>query len=269
MQNKAIFCLFWAFFAYFTSASPSVGDLVNEIIGDTSSKHARTKFVHQLEIRLKKVSKKFGLDKHRRLSQKEALKLHDTVEKASGEHTIYSGGSTNDEITCIHVVPQSFFSPYTSQKVIDSDLHNIYISQSINFDDKKTYKGVYKFTEVPNAEADMIYNGSVKGVNDAEVAHNISKYGCKISTKSRKFEPNDEAKGRVARTCAYIITRYNWLLPKMEELIDINTMVDWHEKFPPTKLEIEREAEIFKEQGNHNPYITQPVSYMREVWLSK
>ncbi|MEI6627796.1 MAG: endonuclease [Alphaproteobacteria bacterium] len=51
------------------------------------------------------------------------------------------------------------------------------------------------------------------------------------------------------------------------ELIDIKTMVEWHEKYPPSEPEKKREAEIFKVQKNHNPYITQSASYMREVWL--
>ena len=106
-----------------------------------------------------------------------------------------------------------------------------------------------------------------KELSYAKYNKNISKYGCKVSTKDKKFEPNDEAKGMAARACAYILTRYQWLLPRMNELIDIKTMVEWHEKYPPSEPEKKREAEIFKVQKNHNPYITQSASYMREVWL--
>ncbi|MCX7342795.1 MAG: endonuclease [Proteobacteria bacterium] len=268
MLRIAIFYFFWAFFSYFSNASASMStcasDTVNELLNDTKVEHFNTKSLYKLGRRLGHVSAKFKLDHHTRFSHPEALQLLGGVQKVSGEHTIYTGGSAKNATDFIHVVPQSFFSPYTSQKVINSDLHNIYASQSINFDSSNS---VYKFAAVPDSKADIIYNGSVKGVNDADVAKNISKYGCKVSTKDKKFEPNDEAKGMAARACAYILTRYQWLLPRMNELIDIKTMVEWHEKYPPSEPEKKREAEIFKVQKNHNPYITQSASYMREVWL--
>lgn len=266
MQNITFFFMILAIPPYFLNASSNVSDIVKTALNeqDLDIDHNKRKALYKLTKKLDQVNKKFRLDRQTRFSYTAAVQLYHTVQKASGEHTIYTGGNIKDPTDFVYLVPRSFFSPYTSHiQVINSDLHNFGISQSINFEGKK----VYKFAEVADSEADTIYNGSVKGVSDAEVAKNISKYGCKISTKNKKFEPNDDAKGKVARACAYILTRYQWLLPKMEELIDIETMVNWHEKHPVTEAEKKREAEIFKAQGNHNPYITQPIGYMREVWM--
>ena len=262
MRRITTFYLILAFFSYFSNASASVNDTVNDLLNDTKVEHSNTKFIYKLTIRLHKVCAQFKLDNQIRFSHIEALQLLGGVQKASGEHSIYSGGSSGDVINCGHVVPQSFFH---NVKVVKSDLHHIYPAhQSINFAREK-----YKFAAVPDAEADVIYNGSVDGVDDSEIVKNISKYGCKISSKNKKFEPDDESKGKVARACAYFFTRYSWMLQKMSEVIDISTMVEWHEKYPPNEAEKKREAEIFKVQKNHNPYINQSASYMREVWLCK
>ncbi len=261
MRMVITFYLFWAFFSYFSNASASAKGIVNDILSDTNAEHFSTKSIYKLTRRLDNVSKKFNLDHQRRLSYVEAIQaLNGVVQKASGEPSIYTGGSSSDVVDCGHVVPQSFFHHV---KVMKSDLHHIYPSyHSINFAREK-----YKFAEVADAKADLIYNGSVEGVSDSEIVKNISQYGCKISSKNKTFEPNNESKGKVARACAYFFTRYSFLLAKMSEVIDINTMIEWHEKYPPSEHEKKREAEIYKVQKNHNPYITQPVSYMRESWL--
>ena len=249
------------FFNYFSYASASENSIVNDMLNDSGFDYSNTKSVYKLTRRLDNVNKKFNLDHQRRLSYVEAIQaLNGAVQKASGEHSIYTGGSSGEAINYGHVVPQSFFH---NVKVMKSDLHHIYPAhQSINLAREK-----YRFAVVPDEEADLIYNGSVDGVDDSEIIKNISKYGCKISSTQKKFEPNDESKGRIARACAYFFTRYTWLLPKMSEVIDINTMIEWHEKHPASELEKKREAEIYKVQKNRNPYITQPTSYMREAWL--
>ena len=261
---------FLALFTYFTEASASTQSIVNDILNEPSRnspiEYSSAKSFYKLTKRLDSVCKQFSLGHQRRLSYHEALQaLNGVVQKASGGHAIYSGGSHNDAINCGHIVPQSFFH---NVYVMKSDLHHLYLAyQSINFSREK-----YKFAMVPDKEANIIYNGSIKGVEDSDIVKNISKfskYGCKISEKSKKFEPDDDAKGKIARACAYFFTRYPWLLQKMSDVIEISTMVEWHEKFPPGDSEKKREAEIFKIQKNHNPYITQSNCYMREVWLPK
>ena len=263
MQNIMFLFLTTIFCSNFLNASSDISEVVKEVLNDNDTYHHKRKFLYKLTKKLGTVNKKFRLDRQIRFSHLEARQLYNAVQKASGEYTIYTGGDNKDPTDFVYIVPQSFFSPYTNHiQVINSDLHNFGISQSITLDSKK----VYKFAEVSDSDADIIYNGAIKGIDDAEVAKNISKYGCKISVKNKKFEPNDEAKGKVARACAYILTTYQWLLPKMDELIDIETMLEWHEKHPVTEAEKKREEEIFKAQGNHNPYIRQEASYMREIW---
>jgi endonuclease I len=212
-----------------------------------------SKNIIPLSQRLNNVNNKFNLAKQRRLKYKKSLKaLHGAVQFASKELPIYSELQINDSINCEHIVPKSFFhhSPCYDTKTMESDLHHLYPAyQSINL-----LRGNRGFTDIE------IYQVCDQGNN----AYKVSKL--RIS-KNNKFEPNNDSKGKVARECTYFFTRYTCLIAKMSEVIDIITMVEWHEKYLPSETERKREAEIFKVQKNHNPYITQPVNYMREAWL--
>lgn len=225
-------------------------DLVNEILETDNDVDLRQ--------RLKKTTDQFKLSKHKRINYKLAiLSLHGIIQVRSKEPPIHYENKSSDEINCEHIVPQSFFH---YAEVMRSDLHHLYPTyKSINL-----VRGNCKFAEIPDEEAEFIYLIESK-LPPSEKTFRMNT--CKISKLPGTFEPSDKSKGRVARACAYFFTRYSELLSKMPQVIDINTMVEWHEKYPPDSSEKKREQAVFYVQKNHNPYITQYTGYMREVWL--
>ena len=250
MQKTIVIILLTFFHTYLWGCTD---DLVNEILGT----HNKVRPKQRLKQRLKTAKENFNLVDNRRLNYKLAtIAIHGLIQKSSKECPIYYGYKANDEINCEHIVPQSFFRHIA---VMSSDLHYIYPAyKSINL-----IRGNCKFAEIPEEKAEFIY---LRGSNQPSPKNTSCKNTCKIS-KHGIFEPNDESKGRVARACAYFFTRYPKFLAKMSQVIDIHTMISWHEKYPPERSEKKREKAVFYVQKNHNPYITQSISYMREIWL--
>ena len=71
-----------------------------------------------------------------------------------------------------------------------------------------------------------------------------------------KFEPRDEAKGRIARAMLYFVLRYQNYQSFMngQEVI----LRQWHEDFPPDAVSRKRNEDIFGYQNNRNPFIDYP-----------
>jgi len=87
-----------------------------------------------------------------------------------------------------------------------------------------------------------------------QLNYNISPYGqcnMKIDFKNKLVEPPIRARGAIARTYLYMITKYNIFLPKAQK----DLFKNWDKIFPVTKWECEREKMIFNIQGNRNNYI--------------
>jgi hypothetical protein len=90
------------------------------------------------------------------------------------------------------------------------------------------------------------------------------------------FEPADEFKGDFARSYFYVVTAYQDLAPYWNSpMLNKNTypvwkpwaielLKQWHEQDPVSIKEILRQEEVFKIQGNRNPFIDYPelVSYI-------
>lgn len=93
------------------------------------------------------------------------------------------------------------------------------------------------------------------------------------------FEPADEFKGDFARSYFYVVTTYQDLAPYWNSpMLDKNTypvwkpwaielLKQWHEQDPVSIKEVLRQEEVFKVQGNRNPFIDYPdlVNY---IWGS-
>ncbi|HEX6059351.1 MAG TPA: endonuclease [Gemmatimonadaceae bacterium] len=76
------------------------------------------------------------------------------------------------------------------------------------------------------------------------------------------FEPRDSKKGDIARALLYFYVRY-----AMAEDFDVDlsnfeieeaTLLQWHEQDPPDAFEQQRNALVFRAQGNRNPFIDRP-----------
>ncbi len=93
------------------------------------------------------------------------------------------------------------------------------------------------------------------------------------------FEPADEYKGDFARGYLYFAVRYltgnNHLNCSVSEMIQdngidfepwaISMLLKWHKADPVSKRELKRNDEIYKIQGNRNPFIDNP-EYADLIW---
>jgi endonuclease I len=72
-----------------------------------------------------------------------------------------------------------------------------------------------------------------------------------------RFEPRDQQKGQTARAVLYFLIRYG----NSGNFVDAtqqNTLLQWHEQFPPGSIELQRNEDVFEVQDNRNPFIDHP-----------
>ncbi len=72
-----------------------------------------------------------------------------------------------------------------------------------------------------------------------------------VDFKARKFQPREEVRGMLARISFYMEKTYGIKLSKeRRRLLEI-----WDREHPVNAWECERDARIFKVQGDHNPFV--------------
>lgn len=154
------------------------------------------------------------------------------IKKSNHVGSSYSWDSWNRE----HIFTQTKF-PNSAD-----DTHNIYACEGkIN-----QIRDNYKFGEA---------SGSTIEVFDHDT-------GCKLS--NNKFEPNDEAKGEVARACLYVSVTYPEY--KLTDIFEsVATCLKWHAEHPVTNREIFRNNKVYNLQLNRNPFVDHP-SYANKLY---
>ena len=156
-----------------------------------------------------------------------------------------SGGSIwNRE----HVWPQS--KGWFTTSGAGSDLHHLRPEDpSVN-----TSRGNKPFAEVSNGS--LVILSSTNG----SVSSNC--YG-----NSSYFEPQDDAKGDVARIIFYLLTRYtesdSYKISAVAQSMEL--LLEWNELDPVDEWEMTRNDKIESYQGNRNPFIDYP-SLAEEIW---
>ncbi len=135
-----------------------------------------------------------------------------------------------------HVFPQSYFK---SQLPMRSDLHHLMAT-----------------LEHPNGMRGNLPFGLVQGGVDYRNEAGARRGG-------GFFEPPDFTKGRVARAMLYFYARY-----RREAFFDadsarfwnaqVDTLLDWNRRFPPTVEERRRNDQVESFQGNRNPFADDP-----------
>lgn len=134
-----------------------------------------------------------------------------------------SGSVFNTE----HTFPQS---KYDSDEPMRSDLHHLFPTSS----PANSRRGNDPFGRVTSP--DWQVGGSRSGGN--------------------RFEPRDAQKGATARAMMYFVLRYrdyaNFYAPQE------NTLLQWHRRFPPDRVERVRNRDIFRYQKNRNPFVDHP-----------
>lgn len=153
-----------------------------------------------------------------------------------------NSNSLSDKVTlnCEHVVPQSWFD---KRQPMRGDLHHLFACDpSCN-----SRRGNSPYADFP----DYVPESYILGIQE----------GCGKSDEG-KFEP-EYGKGIVARATFYFMTRYIGIMDN--NLVNLEVLLEWHQKFPVSLYEKHRNLAIYDLQGNRNPYIDFPES--AEKWI--
>lgn len=154
-----------------------------------------------------------------------------------------------------HAFPKSWWGGSSSTPAY-VDLYHLYPSEM----KANSAKSNWPLGEVSNAST--FDNGVVR------VGTPVSGQG---GGSTRVFEPNEEYKGDFARTYFYMVTcysnltwasQYSWMLrqgsyPTLQDWA-ITMLLRWNEEDPVSEKERNRQEEVYKVQGNRNPFIDRP-----------
>lgn len=165
-----------------------------------------------------------------------------------------------------HCMPRSWWAEKDKYSSYDAngDLHNIFPSDY----EANQAKGNLALGEVGIAVFD---NGVSK------VGNNTFPKGY----RGQVFEPADEYKGDFARVYFYMVTCYedyahSWRGTAVNTMLQKNTypglqpwavamLLEWHRKDPVSEKETKRNAEVYRRQGNRNPFVDNP-ELAEHIW---
>jgi len=169
----------------------------------------------------------------------------------TGTSVSFSGfGGSNGDTNREHVWPKDGGEAFPKTSGPGSDAHHLRPCET----NLNSTRGSKSYDEVPQTASNI-------------VAQNGSKsYGNLCYTSGSFFYPGKGYRGATARILFYVQTRwgdqYNLTFVDSagsnKTIGKISTLLKWHLEEPPTDEEIRRNEEVFKEQGNRNPFIDHP-----------
>lgn len=181
-------------------------------------------------------------------------------------YAIYLGGTIQNREHCM---PRSWWGKRDKYSSYDAngDLHNIFPSDYA----ANAAKGNLPLGEVGITSFD---NGVSK------VGNNTYPNGY----RGQVFEPADEYKGDFARVYFYMITcyedyAYDWKTDATKSMLQsvaypgfqpwaLEMLIEWNNEDPISEKEIVRNNEIYRIQGNRNPFIDCPT-LVNHIWGDK
>lgn len=184
------------------------------------------------------------------------------LHKHCPEH-IYGIPNKNYKSNCEHLVPQYFLKKYKIDKRGFSDLHLLSIANA----KLNSHRQNFKFDILKDNDSRTIY------LDEYGQRTSKKEYHCKKNNKKRLFEPNNESKGKIARSLGYFYWHYNSL--HSQELLERKTLVKWNKEFPPTPMEKMKNEMVFQKQGNKNIFVdysflvsicfSRPIFYLKNL----
>ncbi|SFK05076.1 Endonuclease I [Halobacillus dabanensis] len=165
-----------------------------------------------------------------------SLKRKSEMEKTSDQNRVARIVS-DFKYNCEHAVPQSWFD---GQEPMRGDLHHLFTCEPTC----NSIRSNYPYYDFKDYRPEGIqYNRIEKACGKAD---------------NGLFEP-EYAKGTAARAMLYFLVRYpHQMDPSYKKKIDLELLIDWHQKFPPDVYENHRNQAIYNIQGNRNPFIDFP-----------
>ncbi len=159
-------------------------------------------------------------------------------------------GNIYDTPNLEHIVPQSKLK---KDPILRKDMHNIlWYPRMLNI-----HRSNYKYTN-----DDTIYERSLildeQGIISDEKIYNSTINSIKTANMNI-FCPRTSLRGEISRSClyfAYTYDKYNDLI--LNEVINKDTLIEWHETYPVSEIEEYKNYKINEIQGNSNVFILQP-----------
>jgi hypothetical protein len=142
----------------------------------------------------------------------------------------------NTVVNIEHTWPQSRFTGKYPNEMQKSDLHHLFPTDS----QLNAIRGNYWFGEVTKDSKNLKCNSARIGTG--------SLGGQQI------FQPPQDHRGHVARALFYFSIRYDLAIDPMEEVV----LRKWNRENPVDDEEMRRNNEIYKVQGNRNPFVDYP-----------
>ena len=170
----------------------------------------------------------------------------------SGTSTSFNGtfGSSNGATNREHVWPKNGGKAFDAESNCGSDAHHL---RPVEFQ-LNTTRSDNSFNEVAKTSANIVkQNGSIS-------------YDNLCYTSGGFFYPGEGYRGATARILMYVQTRwgdtYNLRFVDSagnnKTIGKISTLMKWHLTEPVTEEEKRRNEEVYKVQGNRNPFIDHP-----------
>lgn len=142
----------------------------------------------------------------------------------------------NNVVNVEHTWPQSKFTGRFPEDIQKADLHHLFPTDS----QMNSSRSSHAFGEV--------------GHDQTELKCRTARLGTSIKSRTLVFEPPKEHKGNVARALFYFSIRYNMPIDGEQEAF----LKKWDKEDPVDEEEWNRNNEIYKLQGNRNPFIDHP-----------
>lgn len=164
-------------------------------------------------------------------------------------------GDNTHEKNAEHVFPQCLFKTNLKKAEMKSDIHNLYLCNSKLNSQRSNFKYVTHEDYVDKVGDNYV---DTKG-NKVEGKDMFLKQGyiMIINKRNRKFVPTLHSRGMISRSLAYFVIKYD-VVDQLKEVIDINTLIEWNLKDPPTNEEYFKNIISYKYQKNYNPFIIDP-----------
>lgn len=178
----------------------------------------------------------------------------------------YMGGNVQNRE---HAMPRSWWGYRKQYATYDAngDLHNLYPADAkANSAKSNLPLGEVGITSFDNGVSKVGFNTYPKGY------------------RGQVFEPADEYKGDFARIYFYMVTCYQdysnqWREDATKTMLikgefpsfqpwAVNMLLKWHKKDPVSLKEKNRNEEVYKLQGNRNPFIDHP-ELIEHIWGEK
>lgn len=162
-----------------------------------------------------------------------------------------------------HSLPKSWWGGHLNNAY--KDLHHLYPADGITNSTKN---------DLPLGEVELPAALLDNGVSK------IGKNTFSTNYTGNCFEPADEYKGDFARSYFYVATAYEefstlWQSPMMDnntypvwKTWALDLLLKWHREDPVSDLERARVEEVYKIQGNRNPFIDYP-DLVEHIWGNK